>query len=212
MTSDSAPPDFVILLDWVEGRLEPGVAAEVARQVSVGDARTRGTVDWLRKFRATAQALPLHDPPPLVRQNLLQYFARWSRARAMLQQGPVELRAILLFDSRRDVVMSSVRAAHPADEVIHLAYTTDAADLVVDVRRLGGRRVRLDGQVLLAEPGAAPIFEASISGSGFSARTVDGDGLGRFSLSDVPDMARRLWVSNGEIVIVVELDLEADRS
>jgi hypothetical protein len=38
------------------------------------------------------------------------------------------------------VVMSSVRAAHLADEAIHLAYTTDAADLVIDVRRLDGRR------------------------------------------------------------------------
>jgi hypothetical protein len=217
MRPNSAQPDFAILLDWVDGRLEPGVAAEVARQVAVADSGTRGTVEWLRRFRATAQALPLHDPPPVIRQNLVQYFARWSRARSLLEQGPVELRGILLFDSRRDVAMSSVRAAHLADEVtpdevIHLAYRTDSADLVIDIRRLGGRRVRLDGQVLLAQPGAAPVFEAWISGSGFSARTVDGDGLGRFSLNQVPDTARHLRVSNGEFAIVVELDLAADRA
>ena len=116
---------------------------------------------------------------------------------------------MLLFDSRRDVVMSSVRAADLDDEVIHLAYTTDVADLVIDARRSGGR-LRLEGQVLLAAPDRAPIFEAVISGPDFSARTIDGDGLGRFSLSDVPKVARHLWVSNGEIAIVAELDLGAD--
>ena len=210
MTSDSAQPDFATLLDWVEGRLEPGLAAEIARQVAAGDIRTRNAVSWIREFRATAQALPLHDPPPLVRQDLQQHFLRWRQARAVLQQGPVELQAMLLFDSRRDAVMSSVRAAELADDAIHLAYTTDVADLVVDVQR-SGRRLRLDGQVLLADPGSAPIFEATISGPDFSARTVDGDGLGRFSLGDVPEMVRRLWVSNGEIAIVADLDLGADR-
>jgi hypothetical protein len=211
MASHSDQPDFAILLDWIECRLEASVAAEVARQVAAGNTRTHDAVKWLREFRAAAQELPLHDPPPLVRQNLRQHFVRWTRARAVLEQGPVELHAVLVFDSRRDVVRSSVRAADLDDEVVHLAYTTAFADLVIDARR-SGRRLRLEGQVLLAEPGSAPVFEATISGPDFSARTIDGDGLGRFSLSDVPEVARRLRVSNGEIAIVAELDLGADTS
>jgi hypothetical protein len=218
MTADPGPPDFATLLDWVEGRLEPGVAAEVARQVVAGDARTLGIVAWLRQFHDMARELPLHEPPPLVRQRLQQYFDRWSGARATLTGEPIdtwepiELRAILLFDSRRDVVTSSVRTADLADDVVHLAYTAELADLVIDVRRLGSRRVRLDGQVLLAEPSTAPVFEAAVRDGGLAARTVDGDELGRFSFADVPETVRHLWVSNGEIAIEADLDLEAERS
>jgi hypothetical protein len=222
MPADEPRPDLSSLLDWLEDRLPPADAARVAHQVATGDARLRGTVEWLRGFLTTAGALPLHQPPPLVRQSLRQYFARWTRARAVLDQRPRELAASALFDSRKDLAVTGVRSAAPADETIHLAYTTESADVVLDVRRLAGGRVRIDGQVLLADPGSPPVFEASVTGSkftgskftgtGFTARAVDGDELGRFHLPDVPagrDGVLELRVSNGEIAIVASLDLRA---
>ena len=200
-------PDFAALLDWLEGRLDPAAAEQVAAQVAQADERTRRTVDWLEGFLATARALPLHEPPPIVRQSLNQHFARWSRARAELDRRPREVHAQLLFDSHQDLAPAGVRAGTGDDDAVHLVYTAEEGDLLVDVYRLGAGLVRLDGQVLLAQPQEAPIFEASVTGAGFSARTRDGDELGRFSLRDVPEGHCQLKATNGLITIVADLDL-----
>ena len=208
MTRDLDHPDFATLLDWLEGRLDPDAATRVAASAALADPRTRHTLDWLRGFLATAAALPLHDPPPIVRQSLSQYFARWSRAQAALEEQTRELRARLLFDSRQDLALAGVRAGPGGGDAVHLAYATEAGDLLLDVYQLGAGLVRLDGQVLTAEPRGAPVFEASVTGSGFTIRTKDGDDLGRFSLRDVPAARCRLRASNGVVTIVADVDLD----
>ncbi len=207
MGTDPDTPYFGTLLDWLEGRLEPEAAAQVAAQVAEADARTRRTVDWLRGFLTTAAELPLHEPPPIVRQSLSQYFARWSRARAELDHRPPDLQARLLFDSRRDLALAGVRTGPGGGDAVHLAYAAEAGDLLLDVYPLGDGRVRVNGQVLPAEP-QDPIFEASAAGAGFQVRTRDGDELGRFSLSDVPAARCRLRATNGLVTIVADLDLD----
>jgi hypothetical protein len=209
VSTDRGRPDFGTLLDWLEGRLDPGAANEVAAHMAHADERTRRTVDWLRGFLATARQLPLHEPPPIVRQGLNQYFARWSKARAELDRKPREVRVRLLFDSRQDLVPAGVRAVASDDDVFHLAYTAPDGDLLIDVYRGEPGRVWLDGQVLLAQPDDAPVFEASVVGRGFSLRTKDGDELGRFSLHGVPVGRCQLRASNGLITIVADLDLDS---
>jgi hypothetical protein len=88
---DAGRPDFRTLLDWLEGRLDADRAERVAAQVAEADERTLRTVDWLRGFLTTARELPLEEPPPIVRQNLRQYFARWSRAQAALGEYPTDI-------------------------------------------------------------------------------------------------------------------------
>lgn len=112
----------------------------------------------------------------------------------------------MLFDSRLDLVPVPVRGSGDGRGIVHLAYTTDQADVVLDVRRLGGRRVRLDGQVLTGN-GQEPIFEAVAVTPDGPVRTVDGDELGRFCLPSVPDDATELRVTNGRLVVVAALSL-----
>jgi hypothetical protein len=207
VSADPGRPDFGKLLDWCEGRLDPRTAEQVAAQVAGGDERTRRTVDWLRSFLGTTQALPLHEPPPIVRQSLGRYFGRWSRAQAELGRQPRAVHVRLLFDSRQDLALAGVRSCAGEDEDFHLAYTAEECDLLVDVYRLGTGLVRLDGQVLLAESQEAPIFEASVAGPGFVVRTRDGDELGRFSLRDVPARQCQLEATNGLVKVVADLDL-----
>lgn len=208
MSADPGRPDFGMLLDWLEGRLDPGAAEQVAAQVAAhGDERTRRTIAWLRGFLATARQLPLYEPPPVVRQSLSQYFARWSRARAELDRKPREVWARLLFDSRQDLAPAGIRSVVSDEDAFHLAYTAADGDLLIDVYRGEPGLVRIEGQVLLAEPEEAPVFEASVTGQGFSLRTKDGDELGRFSLRGVPTDRCQLRASNGLITIVADLDL-----
>ena len=175
--------------------------------MSPRDQQSAASAEWLEEVMDLARAMPLHTPPPIIQQNLRRYFDRWSQARAALDRPKLELRAVLLFDSRLDLAPVGVRGSTDADGSVHLAYTTDHADLVLDVTRVGAGLVRLDGQVLLTEEGQAPIFEAAVIGPSGVRRTIDGDALGRFSLTDVTEDADELQVTNGEVTILAELDL-----
>lgn len=128
-------PTFTAILDWLEGRLDSEAANLVERSIAAGDEKTIRTLGWLRGFIDTTRSHPLHQPPPLVRQRLRQHFADWSRARRPLDRPLEEFSSALLFDSRRDLALTGVRAADDADETAHLAYTSEVADLVVDASR-----------------------------------------------------------------------------
>lgn len=91
MSIDPGRPGFRTLLDWLDGRLDADRAERVAAQLAEADERTLRTVDWVRGFLTTARELPLEEPPPVVRQRLKQYFARWSQAHAGLGDDAVEL-------------------------------------------------------------------------------------------------------------------------
>ena len=202
MTEDPSEPDFATLLDWVEGRLSTDAAANVARQVSVCGARTQATVHWLRSLSAQA-------PPAIVRQNLQQHFRRWALARAAEQRAPIGLTATLLFDSRQGLATLGTRHR---GATFHLAFTTSEADLIIDVRRRRDHHVRLDGQVLLVRPTDAPVFRATtVQSPDHTVGMLDGDDLGRFTVTGVPAERCRLQLTNGEIVISADLDLTAGR-
>lgn len=204
--SPDRPPGFELLLDWLEGRLSASDAELVAAQVADGNAQVQATVNWLHGFLNVSHTVAVDNPPPIVHQSLMQYFSRWKRARAAMSEGPVELIAELVFDSRQDLAATGVRAGDNPDEVVHLAYSCDAGDLLIDVSELAGRLV-LDGQVLPVDSSQAPIYAASLAGPGFAALTLDGDHLGRFCLDGVPAARCQIRVSNGEIEMVADLDL-----
>ena len=207
MSTDPDRPDFGMLIDWLEGRLDPSAAEQVAAQVAGADERTRRTAEWLRGLLETARAVPLHEPPPIMEQSLIQYFSRWRRARAQPAYRPCDVYVRLLLDSRQGLVPAGVRGDASDDDVFHLAYTAEEGDLLIDVYRVGAGLVRLDGQMLLAQPQEAPVFEAFVAGEGFTIRTKDGDELGRFCLRDVPERQCQLRATNGLITIVADLDL-----
>ncbi len=199
-------PDMGRLADWLEGRLTSEEARRVAYAVDHGDLSLQAAVQWLRSFLECAEAMPLHLPPPLVQQRLRQHYARWSRARAILERPVPQIRVTLVFDSRMDRPLVGVRGSVD-DEVVHLAFRGETADLVLDLHPLPGDAVRIEGQVLPIDSGVAPVFEAAAIGPDLAVRAVDGDELGRFTLSPVPRSADRLEAGNGELLLVADLDL-----
>jgi hypothetical protein len=211
MTDSDPAPDFAMVLDWVEGRLDPAAAARVA-DAAVHDPRVREIVAWLRRFHGAAAALPLGDPPPVVGQRLRQYFRRWARAREDPGREPVEVVARMLLDSRQDVALVDLRAADTGADIAHLAFTSEPADVVLDVRRLGPGRVRIEGQVLPTD-GVDRVCAVEATGPRMTAvHSVGGDRHGRFVLPELPDRAERLRLDSGELVLVVQIDVGWSRA
>jgi hypothetical protein len=206
MTRPEPSPDFATVLDWVEGRLDEATAALVA-EAAVHDHRVRQIVAWLGGFHQAAAALPLVDPPPIVAQRLRQYFTRWSRARVELTREPVHVVARMLFDSRQDVALVDLRSADDVDELTHLAFTSDVADVVLDVRKLGPGRVRIEGQVLPAD-GVDRAFAVEATGPRMTpVHSASGDGRGGFRLTELPDRVDKLRMDSGELVVLVQFDV-----
>ncbi len=198
-------PDFEAVLDWVEGRLDAAAAEPVERAVADGDARVVGIVEWATGFRELAARVSLPVPPPTLRPRLEAVFERWAAERA--RSAPLHISLRLVFDSRQDLVRAGVRAADPDDATVHLAYTSDEAEVVLDVERLTPATVRVRGQVLQTRSSSATGVVAEASGPRAVTSSPRGDSLGRFELSRVPDDADELRLDDGEVVLVAALDL-----
>jgi hypothetical protein len=118
----------------------------------------------------------------------------------------------LLFDSRQDVALVDLRDADADADIAHLAFTSDPADVVLDVRRLGPGRVRIEGQVLPAD-GADRAYAVEATGPRMTAvHSVGGDRQGRFVLPELPDRVDRLRLDSGELVLLVQFDVGWSRS
>jgi hypothetical protein len=118
----------------------------------------------------------------------------------------------MLFDSRQDVALVDLRADDTDADISHLAFTSDPADVVLDVQRLGPGRVRIEGQVLPAD-GVDRAYAVEATGPRMtSVHFVGGDRQGRFLLPELPDRVDRLRLDSGELVLVVQFDVGWSRS
>lgn len=194
--------------DWLEGRLSADDEADLAERAST-DPRLRADVAFVRQVQEAGRALPLVEPPALLRQRLRQQFRRWADQQPSRPPDILELVGTLIFDSRRQQLALATRrlpGGRSAGDVVHLVWRTDLAELVLEVRPHDEGHVRLDGQVLLEHESVSGVFEAAVSGPSSSASSVDGDRFGRFSLQ-APRDASVLRVSNGEFAILADLHL-----
>lgn len=65
---------FVQLLDWLEDRLPPEEAQQVAAAVAA-DSALRETAAWIQEFGCLTDGVVLTNPPPSLRQRLEALFA-----------------------------------------------------------------------------------------------------------------------------------------
>src|ERR1700750_3222346 len=102
MSGPEPAVDLATIIDWVEGRLEPDVAAHVT-DAAAREPRVREIVAWFRGFHRAAADLPLTDLPAGRRRVL-------RPAVGQGEQAPVEVVARALFDSRQDVPVADLRS------------------------------------------------------------------------------------------------------
>lgn len=201
MSDDPLEPSAELILDWLEGRLPPAEAAAVERAVARPGSAAQRFAAWAEQFHRLAGELPLVDPPPVIAQRLRRLHAQ-SRGRT---RATARLLARLDVDSRLPDAMVAVRG--PFLEVtsrVQLTFTTDAADVVLDIAPAGSGTVDLRGQVL-ARQQMPSAFEATASGPSGSISTIEGDDQGSFVLQRVPVDADLIVVTNGEITIEIPL-------
>ena len=190
---------FTRLLDWIEGRLEPAEADQVAAAVAVSDSATLEQVDWIRGFLEDTQRMTLERPPAELSARLRASFSGFHRP----QDARAWSEADLLHDFRQQVagVRSGVENAS-------LAFDSDLGRFVLEIAPSGPGQVDVQGLVMVA-PDSDTIDLAFHSGGRLrkAARTEHD---GRFDVPGVPVTVDELWLSAGDIRVRAALDLDLD--
>ena len=150
--------------------------------------------EWLARLARAAEALPLPEGPPVVTQDIKRLFDASSLIESQ--------EATLVSDTRFQRDLVGVRGADGV-EGWSMTYTSEMADVVLDVWPQDDGTVSLDGQVM-AHGAAASAYRAKVNGP--SSTSVSGDRLGRFHVESLLPGPYSVIVDNGRI----ELELRAD--
>lgn len=166
--------EFARLVDWVEGRLSPEESGALAEEVDERD------LAWVRAFLRASGDTVIASPPAEVRDALISRFE--ERAEARRRPGFLErVRAVLSFDSGMQPAFG-VRSADVRESQRQLVYSSETADVALDLHPGRDGTVDVVGQVLAVEEGAEP-FGFQLLRDGAEAALTTTDELGMFSLS-----------------------------
>lgn len=180
-------PSFTVLLDWVEGRLDPDRAADVARAVE-SDAQVRETVAWIREFLDVAERDRLTDPPDDLKKTLRSLFSSVHGASEPATEGSLAL------DTRRARLTGVRGPAATTDGIDHLALEADGLRITLTI--LPGARDVVDVRGIVATVDGEPVStpaEVVLATSGRAMRVTRTSPDGSFALGAVSRDVDALW-------------------
>ena len=198
------PLEHAHLIDWLEGRLNPAEAAEVAAAMTKADRETTELVAWLRGFLTTTSELHLVAPPQAWRETMRAEFA----ARTAGRKPPTlwqQLVASLSFDNQLQPALAGARkgVADPAAQ--QLVYEAGLADVALTIRPVANTdHWAIEGQVFAGDEwlDAVLALQLCLDGSELALRTADE--LGEFSFGPLPAGAYQLIICGPDQEILID--------
>lgn len=195
--------DFETLADWAEGRLPEEEARAVERRLAEADEATRAEAEWLKTFHRASRDVVLEDPPAGQRAELAKAFEAYAEGREALQRpGPLKrFAATLSFGGGLQSVAGVRSGGGPEGQLV---YTTEAADVALNVRRRPGNgKLDLDGQVFSNDKEVPEAFGIQILRGADEVGTTATDELGEFSFEGVAPGEYQILVSSAEVEILI---------
>ncbi len=193
---------FERLADWVDGRLSEDDARVVEERVAVADESVRAEADWLRAFARASEYAVIDAPPPEVREALIRRFEAYAEGR----RSPGLLRrlvATLSFDSGLSPALG-VRSAASGEAQRQLVFTTDAAEIALNVRaRPGDGGLDLDGQVFPTDDTDPASFSVQLLSGTDEVGITGADELGEFGFEGVRPETYQILVSSDAVEILI---------
>lgn len=193
-------PDFDTILDWIEGRLPPEQAEAVAGRAA-SDEAARSDADWLRAFVRVGGETIIDSPPAEIRDELRRRFESLARERG--RPGIIHrVLAKLSFDSGMRPALG-VRSAGCREARRQFIYSTDLADIALNLQPRPGGKLDLLGQVL---PGGGEVpegFTVQLLRKGVEADISDADDLGEFAFEELEPGRYEIIISAGRYEILI---------
>ncbi len=197
---------FERLVDWIEGRLSPQEAAEVAAIVANADAdaETQDTVAWLRTFNRVSQQTTLL-PPERLRERLVAHFANWSAERKRNQPGLWQrIQAALTFDSGSQLALAGARNTDLETSQRQLIYSSEFGDITLFVQeRSFDSHLNLNGQVFPTGTASGDILTVQLLANGEEVEATLTDELFEFAFTAVPRQNYTLYIRGHQTEITI---------
>lgn len=195
--------DFARLADWAEGRLIEEEAQVVGEQVAKADEATRANAAWLRAFTQVSKDTVLASPPPEMREGLRTRFEAYAEERR--QPGPLRrLVAGLTFDSGSRTALAGVRTAAMRGSQRQLVYSTDVADIALNIqKRSVDRNLDLSGQILPGDDLAPDSFSVQLLSGTKEIGITTTDELGEFAFQAIAPGKYEILLSSDEVEIIM---------
>lgn len=196
-------PSFAQLLNWLENRLPESEAKVVATQAQTANEATQADVAWLHSFLRVSRQVKLARPPERVRQELQRRFVaqKEEARRPTFFQRVV---ANLMFDSRTQLVTAGLRAGANEIAAAQFIYTSDVADVALDVQpRRNDRHLDLSGQVFPLLGAAVKKFFISLLHNSTEVGFTSTNDLGEFAFPAVPAGEYGLVVSTDQFEVFI---------
>lgn len=195
----AVPLSFTRLLDWLEGRLEPAEADQVAAAVAIADSATLDQVVWIRGFLEDTRRMTLERPPAELSARLRASFSGFHRPQTAAAWSDAEL----LHDFRQQV--AGVRSGA---ENASLAFDSDLGRFVLEIAPSGPGQVDVQGLVMVIPDG--PVIDLAFHSGGRLQKAARTERDGRFDVPGVPITVDELWLSAGDVRVRAALDLAND--
>lgn len=201
--NESNRPSFSDLLDWLEGRLPPEEARNVAERLQTADSSTQADLEWLRIFLETRQSIQFAAPPPGVRETLKQNFAAYAEARkppGLFQRWL----ATLTFDSYAQPLTAGLRSAAEEGQRRQLIYTTEAAEIALNLHSITpDKNFTVIGQIFPLEDASPQVFSVQLLRDAREIAVSASDELGEFTFADLPSGEYDIVVSAEQFEVVI---------
>lgn len=192
--------DFEYLVDWAEGHLSEEEARAVEESIEQANGSTRAAAEWIRTFFRATSGVIIEDPPPGQRAELARVFEAYAEGRR--QPGPLKRFTATLSFGGGLRPTSGVRSAGGAGG--QLIYTTEAADVALNVRRRPGNgKLDLDGQVFPNGEEEPEAFGVQILLGTDEVGTTATDKLGEFAFEDVSPGEYQILLSGEQVEILI---------
>jgi hypothetical protein len=195
-------PGLERLIDYADRRLDASAAAAVGMHLASGCAGCEADHNWYERVIRIAASDNSLEPPPWVLKRALKLFENPPARRLRTRLG--QIIATLVSDSLVRPALAGVRSTETDDR--QLLYR--AADYCIDLQLVGSAPARTDltGQILregemrFESVAGLPL---NLTRSGRTIRTTVTDGVGEFTIPDLPTGQYDLQVDAGEVTITV---------
>lgn len=181
------------LLAELQARLSAESHAALVADFVAAD-RAGDDAPWLHRLAQAAERLPLVEPPPALRQEVRDLFDPPLRT---------DLEAVMVFDSRTDRTLVGIRGDDAPGW--SMVYTSEVADVAIDVWPLGPDAYDVDGHVM-AHGGVSQGWRIRLVTTPGS-EWVDADELGRFRLTDLGAISHGVVIESSRNRMVIGFDL-----
>lgn len=203
--ANSQRPDFDRMLDWIEDRLPPEEAENMAERVASNES-ARADAEWLRAFARVSGETIIGSPPAEVREELRRRFEAFAgERRAEERSRPGIMRRVLAalsFDSGMQPALG-VRSAGCSEAQRQFIYSTDLADIALNLQPRPGGKLDLLGQILADGDEDPEGFTVQLLRKGVEAGIADADDLGEFAFEEIEPGRYEIIISAGRFEILI---------